>query len=234
MMLFPPIVHIEQIEKSSLNKCLVEWEHKMGPWKRPNFGNAHFHALFHNGEPVALAVDDQLIAETAGGFPRSEALELARICAKRRDLNRVMLRLWREFIFPAFGKSWAISYQDAVIHGGDLYRFDGWTRIGTSNSGTDRRSGLKGRKKVIWGWKMPEEPAYTKKHIADGNIVISPGNGLVRNEMTQDDARAIADPVLLITALKHAIQELEHSGYCFDHPSLQQKRAALAAAGVQL
>ncbi len=44
------------------------------------------------------------------------------------------------------------SYQDADMHSGNTYRFDGWTRIGFSSSGTDIRSGRKGRRKWIWHW----------------------------------------------------------------------------------
>ena len=50
------------------------------------------------------------------------------------------------------GWSWVVSYQDAVAHTGNLYRFDGWVRVGESRSGTDSRSGRKGRNKIIWGW----------------------------------------------------------------------------------
>ena len=83
---------------------------------------------------------------------REECCELSRLCCERPDLCRVVLRLWREFVFPATGKHWAISYQDAVAHTGNLYRFDGWVRLGKSRSGTDQRSGRRGRNKVIWGW----------------------------------------------------------------------------------
>ena len=46
----------------------------------------------------------------------------------------------------------AISYQDADLHNGDTYRFDGWKREGYSSSGNDSRSGRKGRNKWIWVW----------------------------------------------------------------------------------
>lgn len=65
----------------------------------------------------------------------------------------MVLRLWREFVFPAMGYQFAISYQDAALHSGNLYRFDGWTRIGYSSSGTDARSGRRGRNKFIWQWE---------------------------------------------------------------------------------
>jgi antitoxin VapB len=64
-----------------------------------------------------------------------------------------MLRLWRELILPALPYEWAVSYQDADLHKGDVYRLDGWVRIGFSTSGTDPRGGVTAsRRKVIWGW----------------------------------------------------------------------------------
>ena len=64
-----------------------------------------------------------------------------------------MLRLWREFVFPAFGAPWAVSYQDEKLHTGNLYRFDGWRVLATSQrSGPDTRSGRAGRSKSVWGW----------------------------------------------------------------------------------
>lgn len=158
MRLIDPLVSFDAISLEELNRCLVVWGHKMGPWERPDYGAARFHGMRHNGELVAVTATDALIRATCG-LDRPEALELGRVCAARRDLNRVALRLWREFVFPAIcavtGQTWAISYQDAVLHGGDLYRFDGWTRIGTSRSGTDQRTGKVGRNKVIWGWQLP-------------------------------------------------------------------------------
>ena len=158
--LLDPLVSFDAISIDELNRCLVLWGHKMGPWERPDFGNARFHGLRHNGELIAVAAADQLIPEAVCGLSRSEAIELGRVCASRPHLNRVLLRLWREFVFPAIcrerGCTWAISYQDAVLHSGDLYRFDGWQQLGKSNSGTDQRSGRKGRRKIIWGWQLRE------------------------------------------------------------------------------
>jgi len=56
-------------------------------------------------------------------------------------------------VFPALGYPFAISYQDADLHNGNTYRFDGWKRIGRSKSGVDTRSGRKGRDKIIWLWQ---------------------------------------------------------------------------------
>jgi len=151
MNLIDPIQHLAQIDLAEANQLLVKWGHKMGACNRPN-GAIYAHAMFIHGQPAALAIGSSLIRETAAGFTRAEALELARLCAARPDLNRVMLRLWRECVFPAFGCGWAISYQDEAMHTGDIYRFDGWVRLARSRSGTDARSGRKGRNKTIWGW----------------------------------------------------------------------------------
>ena len=150
-MLAAPIIHLEQVDNVDADKLLVAWEHKMGPCNRP-MGKIRSHILFAHGEPVALSVTADLVAETCAGLTRDEAIELARLCASRRDLNRVMLRLWREYLFPSYVKLWAVSYQDEALHSGDTYRFDGWWKIGHSHSGTDRRSDRKGRNKTIWAY----------------------------------------------------------------------------------
>ncbi len=149
-----PMVTFEEIGRAELNRCLDTWHHRMGLVRRPFSGWSH--ALLQDGLPVAVAATDRLIRERSGGFTRREAIELSRLCASRPDLNRVMLRLWRAFIFPELSKDhgfrWAISYQDAAIHTGNLYRFDGWVRLTASRSGIDSRSGRPGRKKIVWGW----------------------------------------------------------------------------------
>jgi hypothetical protein len=88
---------------------------------------------------------------------RANTIELARLCASRSGLCRVALRLWREGVFPLFGVQYAMSYQDADLHSGNTYRFDGWRRVAFSSSGTDQRSGRKGRRKWIWQWEKQKE-----------------------------------------------------------------------------
>lgn len=158
--LFPDVT-FRSIDRHTLNQCLVAWDHKMGPVRRPTGGWSH--ALLVDGEPVAVAATDTLIRPRVAGLTRHEAVELPRLCAARPDLCRVALRLWRSFVFPALreecGFSWALSYQDPALHSGNLYRFDGWVRLATSRSGTDPRSGRKGRRKIIWGWRAaPDAP----------------------------------------------------------------------------
>ena len=147
-----PLVHLAQIENAEADRALVSWGHKMGPCRRP-MGKLRSHGLFAHGDLVALVVTADLVAATCAGFRRDEAIELARLCASRSDLCRPMLRLWREFVPPAFGREWAVSYQDEALHSGNVYRFDGWIKLREHcSSGTDRRSGRSGRIKTVWGW----------------------------------------------------------------------------------
>jgi hypothetical protein len=158
-MLVPPIAHLAEVDLDVANRCLVAWGHRMGPFNRPY--DTWCHALFEHGEPVAVVIAATLVRETCAGLDRSQAIELARLCAARPHLCRPALRLWREMVLPALarahGYSWAVSYQDAVLHTGDTYRFDGWLSMARSRSGTDQRSGRKGRSKVIWGWPISAE-----------------------------------------------------------------------------
>ncbi len=156
-----PLYAFDQIDLAAANALLVRWGHKMGPLERGNVVGVSY-ALLEHGRPVAVAMAAALIRECVGGgnqyLTRDNTIELARLCAERPGLCRVALRLWREGVFPAMrtpaGLPYlvAISYQDADLHNGNTYRFDGWRCIGFSHSGTDQRSGRKGRNKNIWAW----------------------------------------------------------------------------------
>jgi antitoxin VapB len=170
-MLFP-LVAIHEIEIGDANRCLKEWGHKMGPLGRPrNYSPSWCHGMFHNGQLVAVTTASGLIRERVGGLPdwlkdeltRETTVELSRLCAARPHLNRAMLRIWREFIFPELPYRFAVSYQDACLHSGDTYRFDGWQRVGFSHSGTDRRTNRKGRDKWVWLWPRVAEPQATER-----------------------------------------------------------------------
>jgi hypothetical protein len=157
----PPLVGFDAIERPDLNRCLIAWDHKMGAWERAENFPEWLHGMRHNGDLVGVLASAALIRERVAGFNRSEAIELGRVCAARPALCRAIVRLWREFVFPAIcaahGYSWVISYQDAVEHTGGLYRFDGWIKLGVSSSGTDPRGGRSGRRKVIWGFSHDTE-----------------------------------------------------------------------------
>jgi hypothetical protein len=62
--------------------------------------------------------------------------------------------------FSRLQRPWAVSYQDEALHDGDTYRFDGWTRLARSRSGTDHRSGKRDRNKTIWDWNADPRPSY--------------------------------------------------------------------------
>lgn len=152
---FAPIAQLQTIRQDEANACLVAWDHRMGAITRPAEFGLWCHALIHQERPIAVTVTSTLIRTHVGGglghLKRETTVELARLCAVRRDLNRAMLRLWRELILPALPYPNAISYQDAVVHSGDVYRFDGWARSPRrSRSGTDGRTGAIGRDKWIW------------------------------------------------------------------------------------
>lgn len=161
-MLIAPISHLEAIEIGDANRLLELWGHKMGACRRPN-ADLWAHALYAHGNPIAVTVTAALVNKTCAGLTRNQAVELARLCADRPNINRVMLRLWRELVFPALsaqrGWTWAVSYQDERLHSGNTYRFDGWVKLREhSRSGIDQRSGRKGRTKTIWGWRLPDAP----------------------------------------------------------------------------
>ena len=154
-----PLASFDQVDLAEANRLLVAWGHRMGPLERGNSQAQHCHVLRAHGEPVALATTSSLIREHVGGglshLTRANTVELSRLCAGAPWANRVALRLWRELVFPGTGAAHAISYQDADMHSGNTYRFDGWQRAGFSSSGTDSRSGRKGRRKWIWLWPVP-------------------------------------------------------------------------------
>lgn len=149
-----PIAALVPCDLVQANILLDRWGHKMGALKRGNQG-AWCHVLLHEGEPVAVTTTSYLISPRVGGahhLTRDNTVELSRLCASRSGLCRVMLRMWREFVFPFLEFEYAISYQDADLHNGRTYRFDGWERVSFSRSGTDTRSGRPGRDKWVWVW----------------------------------------------------------------------------------
>lgn len=151
-----PIATLQDCHLDEANALLVAWHHKMGALERPMHGDGAY-VLLHEHRPVAVATHSTAIRETVGGgcewLHRESGIELSRLCAARPNLCRVMLRLWREFVFPTLPYEFAFSYQDADLHNGNTYRFDGWVKLPRlSRSGTDPRSGRTGRNKWVWVW----------------------------------------------------------------------------------
>lgn len=155
-----PIAHLSAIPLHEANDLLVKWGHKMGPLLRGKSGALHVHALHVHGNPVALATTSSLIAPNVGGglghLTRANCVELSRLCAGERWACRVMLRLWRETVFPACGVPYAVSYQDSDAHTGNTYRLDGWQRAAWVRGTPDLRSGRQGRNRWIWVWPLLE------------------------------------------------------------------------------
>jgi len=182
-LLVAPFISFDAVDATQGNRMLVAWGHRMGPVNRP-MGATWWHALHHNGEPVAVVCAAALICERVAGFDRSEAVELARLCAVRPDLCRPTLRLWREFVLPALqakhGYQWAVSYQDEALHSGNVYRFDGWVDLEQSRSGTDARSNRKGRSKRIWAWPRDAAQIHAERR---------PDKTAVRAHLTQEQPR---------------------------------------------
>lgn len=149
-----PICILKKVPLKEANFYLEKWQHKMGPLARGKQG-AVCHMLYFRDEPMAVTTASNLISSNIAGQPRltrENTIELSRLCACRANICRVALRMWREFIFPELGYSVAISYQDKNLHTGNIYRFDGWKKIGYSHSGKDTRTGRLGRDKYIWAW----------------------------------------------------------------------------------
>ncbi len=152
-----PMVNFDVVSLAEANALLLGWGHRMGPCERAENLGSWCHAMFHEGNPVAVTVTCTLIRDHVGGgfghLTRANCCELARVCAARPTLCRAAVRLWREFVFPSLGYSAVISYQDAVMHRGEIYRCDGWVRSPErSRSGTDARTGKRGRDKWVWVW----------------------------------------------------------------------------------
>jgi hypothetical protein len=163
-----PLLWFDSISLLSANHLLDAWGHRMGPLRRPMGGDLA-HALVHREEgPVVVITTSTLIRDGVGGglhhLCRSNALELSRLCGARPGLCRLGIRLWREFVFPLLGVPYAISYQDADLHNGATYRFDGWVRspkkahsgaagkTSTFYLSADRDARRPGRDKWVWVW----------------------------------------------------------------------------------
>lgn len=152
----PPLASFEAISEQELNRCLTLWGHKMGELHRP-MARPKCYGLLHEGRTIGVISCSTLIPAELCGLTRENTIEVSRLCAERSGLCRVVLRLWRELVFPFSGYDNAISYQDEQLHTGNTYRFDGWKQLTRTRGGTDQRSGRKGRNKTVWVWKREDE-----------------------------------------------------------------------------
>lgn len=77
-------------------------------------------------------------------------------------MTRVALRLWREVAPVAWGSAYwpvdaLVSYANAIRHKGDIYRFDGWEKVGDVRGGKSGGGWQRGREyepKSIWVFKV--------------------------------------------------------------------------------
>ena len=160
-----PVAGLYPMELDEANRLLVLWGHRLGACERPYRSEGW--ALEVAGRAVAVAISATTVSSTVAGYRREEVVELARLGSSGGWANRVMLRLWREVAAPLWG--WwspraAVSYSLAVNRG-DLYRFDGWTRLadtaGSGGGGTwsSPRIGddpRRPRSKSLWVWRYDE------------------------------------------------------------------------------
>ena len=139
-----PLVTFDVIDDAQADTALQVWGHYLGACARP-FARQSF-GLEVAGELVAVAVSASTVGVTCGGYPRQQVVELARLAAKpsHRWATRVCLRLWRELAPLCWAKYWpvvaCVSYSDSTRHAGEIYRFDGWTKVadvpGSGGGGT--------------------------------------------------------------------------------------------------
>lgn len=163
-----PILGVSACHLDDANRLLEMWRHPLGPCERPFRSDAWTFDL--EGEPIACAISASTVSATVAGIPRQEVVELARIARHPEHpfILRVMLRLWRVYLarsWPLWNVGTAVSY---AIPGtpGDLYRFDGWERIGqmkrSQGGGTwtkpDPAASLIGDgKKTLWVYRYGKE-----------------------------------------------------------------------------
>jgi hypothetical protein len=95
---------------------------------------------------------------------------LARLCSdpEYRWATRVCLRLWRETAARCWegqydkpAGTWPVkalvSYSNAIRHKGDLYRFDGWRRVGDVKGSTGGGTWTRNKKmepKTVWAYEV--------------------------------------------------------------------------------
>lgn len=122
------------------------------------------------GQIVGVATSGSTVSATCADLSRYEVVELARLATDPayRWATRVVLRLWRE-LAPA---AWAVTYREhwpvirAVVsysnetrHKGDIYRFDGWRKVGVkrgSTGGGTYTNKQPREDKALWIYQLPD------------------------------------------------------------------------------
>lgn len=125
-------IYFGPIPNKDANRLCEIWEHPLGACRRP-FGMQSW-GMAVDGRAVAVTIAASTVSSSVEGMGRKQLVELARI-ARAPDhagVMRVMLRLWRDYLaqrWPYWDVDAAVSY---ALPGkiGNLYRFDGWEKIG--------------------------------------------------------------------------------------------------------
>ena len=148
-----PIVTFDLIDNARADAALVEWGHWLEGCNRP-FGRQSFGISVHD-ELLCVAVSASTVNASCGGYRRQDVVELARLCShpENRDLTRVGLRLWRIVAPGCWTRTYwpvkaLVSYSNNARHTGDIYRFDGWTKV---------KEVPGGKAGVNTGWTMPRK-----------------------------------------------------------------------------
>ena len=170
-----PVAGLTKVDLDWANVLLARWGHNLGPVNRPFRSEAW--VLEIESVAVAVAVSASIVSEHVTGtdhgeavtLRRDEVVECARLCSDPAQnwATRPMLRLWREVAAPRWA-CWpvrtAVSYSQNQRHEGNLYRWDGWTKIadncGSSGGGAWSRKRQAGDavhgKKSLWIWRYRE------------------------------------------------------------------------------
>lgn len=126
-------IYFGPISLPDANALLEHWQHPLGRYARP-FGYQAW-GMAVDGQAVSVVVSGSTVSSrVTGDLHRRNTVELARI-ARHPDhpgAMRAMLRLWRDYLarrWPYWGVEAAVSY---ALPGkvGNLYRFDGWRKVG--------------------------------------------------------------------------------------------------------
>jgi hypothetical protein len=185
---FPiPVAGFNPVHEDFANTLLVRWGHKLGPCNRP-FNREGWTLDIDGAGPVAVAVSASPVAEHMRGvedggpvqLERCDVVELARLCTRPgwSWATRPMIRLWRECAGPRYSMPEggpprplaAVSYSMERDGSGQVYRFDGWTRIATgvaraggggpsSRSNPVRKGDPTYGKKSLWLWRYAPRPS---------------------------------------------------------------------------
>jgi len=167
-----PIVGIYRVTRRVADPFYDRWHDDLGACRRP-FGRHDFELRVGN-EPVAMATSCSTVNRSVSGtLHRKNVVDLARIARTDRHPHalRAMLRLYRLYLAPLWEHDqWSISA--VVAHampghrGGQLYRFDGWTKIrdcaksggGGTWSRPSKANEIGDGIKSLWGYAYTDVP----------------------------------------------------------------------------